>query len=126
MNAAYYNNPHKQSRQSFFLACVAAVIFLVLFAVAITILIIQKPANFAYISAAGSATSALFGGIFFAMYKQASAQALAYKPQVDKIQQFIMANSACETLNEERKQKKREEIIDWFLDMPKPMDEDKK
>jgi hypothetical protein len=115
LSAAYYHNPHKQSKQSFLLACVAAVVCLISFVAAITILIFQKPANIAYISMVGSAISALFGGIFYLIYRHASSQALAYKPQVDKIQQFILANSACELLDEERKPLKREQIIDWLL-----------
>ncbi len=124
LSAAYYHNPHRQSKISFWLACIAAVVFLVSFVAAITLLILKQPANIAYISGIGSAISGVFSYIFSTMYKHASSQALAYKPQVDKIQQFILANSACELLDEERKPVKREQIIDWLLGLPTQSDKE--
>jgi hypothetical protein len=109
LSAAYYHNPHRQSKISFWLCCIAAVVFLVSFVAAITLLILKQPANIAYISGIGSAISGVFSYIFSTMYTHASSQALAYKPQGDKIQQFILANSACELLDEERKPVKRED-----------------
>jgi hypothetical protein len=105
---------------------IAAVVFLLLFIVAIIMLILQKPANIAYVSVLGGAISAFFAGIFFLMYRHASNQALAYKPQVDKAQNFIMANSASETMDEERKQRNREELVRWFVGLPSNNSEDKK
>ncbi len=126
LSTGYYNEPLKQSQQSFFLMRIAAVVFLLLFVAAIVILILQKPAGFAYISMIGGTISAIFSGIFFLMYRHASDQALAYKPQVDRIQNFIMANSACETMDEERKQRNREELVRWFVGLPSNNSEDKK
>ncbi len=126
LSAGYYKNPLKQSEDSFLLMRVAAVVCLALFIVAIFILLFQKPANIAYISMIGGAISAFFAGIFFLMYRHASNQALAYKPQVDKAQNFIMANSACETMDEERKQRNREELVRWFVGLPSNKSEDKK
>jgi hypothetical protein len=62
---------------------------------------------------------------FYALYNSASRQAMAYKPQVDRAQNFIMANSACETLDDERKQRSREELIRWFVGLP-PINSDNK
>ena len=118
LSTGYYKEPLKQSQQSFLLMRIAAVIFLILFVAAIVILILQKPVDIAYISMIGGAISALFSGVFFLMYRHASNQALAYKPQVDRTQNFIMANSACETMDEEKKHRNREELIRWFVGLP--------
>ncbi len=111
LSAGYYNEPLKQSRQSFLLMRIAAVVCLVLFFAAIAVLFLQKPANIAYINLLGGAISAFFSGIFFLMYRQASNQALSYKPQVDRAQNFIMANSACESLEGDTKHATRAELI---------------
>ena len=126
LSAGYYKNPLKQSEDSFLLMRVAALVCLALFIAAIFILLFQKPANIAYISIIGGAISAFFSGIFFLMYRHASNQALAYKPQVDKAQNFIMANSVCEAMDEERKHRNREELIRWFVGLPPNNSEDKK
>jgi len=126
LSTGYYKNPLKQSEDSFLLMRVAALVCLALFIAAIFILLFQKPANIAYISMIGGAISAFFSGIFFLMYRHASNQALAYKPQVDKAQNFIMANSVCETMDEERKHRNREELIRWFVGLPPNNSEDKK
>ncbi len=105
---------------------IAALVCLALFIAAIFILLFQKPANIAYISMIGGAISALFSGIFFLMYRHTSDQALAYKPQVDRTQNLIVAISACETMDEERKQRSREELIRWFVGLQPNSSEDKK
>src|SRR5260370_24905708 len=126
LSADYYKNPLKQSEDSFLLMRVAALVCLALFIAAIFILLFQKPANIAYISIIGGAISAFFSGIFFLMYRHASNQALAYKPHVDKAHNFIMPNSACETMDEERKQRNREELVRWFVGLPFNNSGDKK
>ncbi len=126
LSTGYYNEPLTQSRQSFLLMRIAAVVCLLLFGAAFVILILQEPANLAYISMIGGAISALFSGIFFLMYRHTSGQALAYKPQVDRTQNFIVAISACEIMDEERKQRSREEIIRWFVGLQPNRSEDKK
>ncbi len=126
LSAVYYKTPLIHSQLSFLLMLIAAVVCLLSFVAAIAILIFLQQKDIAYISGIGSAISAFFGGIFFLMYRHASNQAFAYKPQVDKIQQFIMAISTCETFDKESKQRKREEIINWFLGLPVNTSEDKK
>lgn len=116
LSAAYYRNPHRQSKISFLLAWIAAMVCLALLIVAVVVFVFQKPAEIGHISIIGSAISGAFIYIFSDMYKHASNQALAYKPQIDKIQRIIIANTVCETLDEEKKQEMRVKIIECLLD----------
>src|SRR5260221_769541 len=105
LSAGYYKNPLEQSKQSFWWARAATIVAFLFFLAAIAILLFRQPTNIAIFSAIGGTISAFIVATFYALYNSASRQAIAYKPQVDRAQNFIMANSACETMDEERKQR---------------------
>jgi hypothetical protein len=126
MSAGYYRNPLKQSQQSFWWARFATIVGFLFIIAAITLLIFRQPQNIAIICTIGGAISAFIVRTFYVLYQSTSNQALSYKPQIDRTQNFIMANSACETMDEERKQKSREELIRWFVGLPPTINEDKK
>jgi hypothetical protein len=126
LSAGYYNEPLKQSRQSFWWARVATVVGFLFFIAAIVILLFRQPANIAIVCTIAGAVSAFIVRTFYVLYQSTSKQALAYKPQIDRAQNFIMANSTCETMDEERKQRIREKLIRWFVGLPSNNSEDKK
>jgi hypothetical protein len=111
---SYYTAVRIQSAQSFLWSRITSGIGFVFFLVAIIFLIIEL-GNISYFGAAVSA----IGGVLVEVYagliqwqgKQAADQAKDYHVRLDRIQRFIIANSACEGIDGSEKKQMRSEII---------------
>ena len=58
----------------------------------------------------------LFGGLIQAQGKQVDKEAKECRINLDRIQRFIIANSACEGLDDPKKKQKRAEIISKLVE----------
>jgi hypothetical protein len=111
---SYFTSVRVQSSDSFLWSRITSGIGFIFFLAAIVFLVIEL-GNVSYFGAAVSA----IGGVLVEVYagliqwqgKQAADQAKEYHIRLDRIQRFIIANSACEGLNDAEKQLKRSEII---------------
>jgi hypothetical protein len=53
----------------------------------------------------------VISGIVFVLYSRASTQLSAFYTRLDVLQRYLLANSICESLTEEQKDKSRAELI---------------
>jgi hypothetical protein len=121
LNNSFYNNALRQSQQSFLWALIWGGVGAIFIIVSVILIIILRPAL------ANSVIIALLGGTggigahtiaraTLQLYKQASDHAAACHIRLDRASDFILANSACEGLNEAEKQQKRSEIISKLVE----------
>jgi len=112
---SYYINMLRQSQQSFVWALIGGGIGIVFFIVAIFLFVFRQPTNLSYlgplITALGGAVVEVIAGIMLSLYGRASNQAASYHVRLDRIQRFLVANSACESLEGDIKHTTRAEII---------------
>ncbi len=116
---SYYNSVRNQSDQSFLWSRITSGVGLVFFLAAAAFLIIDL-GNISYFSAAISAVGGVvvevYAGLIQSQGKQKAEQASEYHIRLDRIQRFIIANSACEGLDGPEKQQKRSEIISKLVE----------
>lgn len=120
LSDSYYKAVLKQSKQSFVWALIASGIGLFCFLVAVFFLLIHLGDISYYsatISAVGGALVEVIAGLILVQSKQKSEQATDYHIRLDRIQRFIVANSACEGLEGEIKQTTRAELIRALADL---------
>lgn len=107
---SYYKSVRNQSEQSFLWSRVTSGIGFAFFLVAAAFFIVRLE-NISYISAVSGALVEVYAGLIQWQGKRKEDQAKDYHVHLDRIQRFIIANNACESLNDAEKQKKRSEII---------------
>jgi hypothetical protein len=67
-------------------------------------------------TAIGGVVVEVYAGLIQAQGRDKSTQTSEYHVRLDRIQRFIIANSACEGLADEAKQQKRSEIISKLVE----------
>lgn len=115
---SYYTNMLLQSQQSFQWALIAAGVGLLFFFLAVIFLLVRQPANLSYISVIGGIVVEVIAGVNFALYGRASEQAAAYHVRLDRLQRFLVANSACENISGDRRDSTRAEIVKMLVTLP--------
>lgn len=117
---SYYTNTLLQSQQSFLWARIWAGIGTLFFIVTAFILLFRQPISQSYIGAIITALSGaaveVIAGINLNLYGRASDKAASYHVRHDRIQRFLIANSACESLDEEAKKSVRADLIRKLVD----------
>jgi uncharacterized protein YjbI with pentapeptide repeats len=110
---SYYSSVLEQARQSFRLAFAAALVGLLFFIVAVSILIIRQPTNIAAstISVISGALVEVISGINFYLYGRASNQLGTFHIRLDKTQNFLLADAVCESLEGTTKQTTRAKLV---------------
>jgi len=106
----HYTSVRLKSEKSFSWTIIAYVVALLFFLAATTFFIIHQT-NAPYITVLGTALSGLFGGLFQTQGIRVDKEAKECRANLDRIQRFIIANSACEGLDDPEKKQKRAEII---------------
>lgn len=114
----YYNNALNQSKQSFKLALIVACFGFIFFIAAI-IMINYKQDNLSYIPIIGGALIELIAGTLFFLYNKSKEQLAEFFYRLDNTQRFLIANSICEGLNDENKQKARSILIEKISEIKK-------
>ena len=107
----YYNLVLDQARRSFRWAIIAAAVGLVFFVAAVSFLLISLLQAVAVISLISGTLVEVVSGINFYLYGKTSTQLADFQTKLDMTQRFLLANSVCEGLDGEFKQRSRAELI---------------
>jgi len=107
----YHNLVLEQARRSFAWAIIAAAIGLIFFIAAVSFIIYRDLQSAAIISVISGALVEVISGINFYLYGQTSKQMNDFQNRLDTTQRFLLANSICESLEGDYKEKSRSELI---------------
>jgi len=83
----------------------------VFFLTSVGFLLLQQPHSLANISLISGALIEVISAINFYLYGKTSAQLASFHTRLDITQRFLLANSMCESLEGEFKQRARYELI---------------
>jgi hypothetical protein len=108
---SYYTAVLAQATSSFRWALVAAGIGLAFFLGAIVFLLNTQTQSIAVVSVIGGAIVEVISGINFFLYGRTTTQLAYFHQRLDQTQRFLLANSICESLQDEAKQKSRAELV---------------
>jgi hypothetical protein len=108
---SYYDAVLAQARVSFRWALVAAGIGLGFFMGALVFLLTVQASLLATISVIGGSVVEVIAGINFVLYGRTTAQLADFHQRLDRTQRFLLANSICEALNGEIKDKTRAALV---------------
>jgi len=109
--ASYYDLVLGQARKSFRWALIAAGIGLIFFLASVGFLLSQQSHSLANISLISGALIEVIAAINFYLYGRTSAQLATFHTRLGTTQRFLLANSMCESLDGDFKQKARYELI---------------
>ncbi|MFG6104915.1 helix-turn-helix transcriptional regulator [Leptothoe sp. EHU-05/26/07-4] len=107
----YYKEVLGQAKKSFFLASMASIIGLFFFLSAVVFVISNQPRNKAVIPLVSGALIEVIAGINFYLYGRTTQQLSSFHNRLDRTQRYLLANSICETLEGDAKQKTRSELV---------------
>lgn len=110
----YHQEVLNQAKKSFFWALVAAGAGFFFFLATLLFVIYpndNKRTEFAVVSTVGGALIEVISAINFYLYGKASSQMADFQQRLDRTQRFLLANSICEGLKDEAKQKSRSDLI---------------
>lgn len=107
----FYNIVLDQARRSFRGALAASIVGLLFFLGAVAFVLHEKGSNAAIVSVISGAIVELLAGVNFYLYAKTTDQLSVFHARLDVTQRFLLANSFCESLEGECKQKTRSELI---------------
>jgi len=107
----YHNVVLDQARESFRWALIAAGVGLLFFVSAVGFILYRQPQNAAFISLISGGLIEVISAINFYLYGKTSAQLVNFQSRLDTTQRFLLANSICESLEGESKEKARSELV---------------
>jgi hypothetical protein len=120
----YYQDALVHVKRSFIWALVAAVIGLFFFIGAIIFLLATQNRDVAIISVISGAIVEVISGVNFYLYGKTAEQIKYFHRPLEQTQRFLLANSVCESLDGEIKQKTRAQLVatiaEFDLESPKP------
>ncbi len=108
---SYYLNGLEQSKKSFFWSLIWGGIGSGFLLVAVSVLLLRQPTEIAYASGIGGVLVEMFAGTYLYLYKHASDQLATYRLALENMQKILLANSMCEGLDTEAKQRARIDLI---------------
>ena len=110
--ANYHENGLKQARTSFIWAIIISIAGFLSLLISIGFLISSSFTNIvAIIAAIGSCISQFISYTLLNIYREAMNLLTYYHRQMNRTQSFLLANSLCEMLNDENKEKSRMDLI---------------
>jgi hypothetical protein len=107
----FYGLALDQARRSFRWALVASIVGLLFFLGAVAFVLQEKGSNAAIVSVISGAIVELLAGVNFYLYAKTTGQLSLFHARLDVTQRFLLANSLCESLEGEIKQKTRSDLI---------------
>ena len=116
----YYNVGIEQSNRSFKSASIAAGAGLVFFIIAITYTIWNPQQNIVSVASLGTTLSGFISMICFYLYNKSTSQLSGFHEKLYMTQRYLLANSMCEGLEGESKEKTRSAIIKELANVPMP------
>lgn len=108
---SYYREVLGQARRSFGWAIAAAGVGLLFFLAAVGFLLVSQSQGVANISLISGGLVEVISAINFYLYAKTSAQLAEFHTRLDGTQRFLLANSLCESLEGDFKQRARLELI---------------
>lgn len=108
---SFYDLALEQAKRSFKWALVSAGIGLGFLIAAVTFLLFDKNLNVAVVSVISGALVEVIAGVNFYLYAKATRQLDMFHFRLDFTQRFLIANSLCEGLSGENKEKARSGLI---------------
>lgn len=112
---AYYKLALDQATRSFHWALVASIVGLLFFLAAVVFVLTDKSLEASTISVVGGAIIEIIAGINFYLYGKTIGQLSAFHGRLEATARFLLANSLCEGLTEE-KEKTRAALIRQFVE----------
>lgn len=109
--SAYYNLVLEQARRSFKWALVAAGVGLGFFLGSVVFLLLRQFHNVAVVSLISGSLVEAIAGINFYLYGRTSDQLADFHARLDATQRFLLANSICESLEGEFKERARSDLV---------------
>lgn len=109
---SYHKQVLGQAQKSFLWALIAAGIGLLFLLVAIVLRLINYQVDTAVISVVCGLIVEFISVVNFYLYNRASLQMAEYQERLDRTQRFLIANSICEGLEGDIKQKTRSRLVD--------------
>jgi len=109
--STYHNVVLKQAKDSFQWAIIAAGIGFIFLLISVFFVLYLKSLDVAVISLIGGVLIEFISAINFYLYGKTSTQMASFQSRLDKTQRFLLANSLCEGLDADHKQKSRSELI---------------
>ena len=107
----FYDLAIRQARHSFIWALVASMAGLVLFVFAVIFVLRSNETDVAVITAVSGAIVEVIAGINFVLYGKTLSQLSTFHDRLDVTQRFLLANSLCERITGDLKDKTRSEVI---------------
>ena len=107
----YHNLVLDQARRSFKWALIAAGAGFGFFLAAVGFILLQQSQNVATVSLISGALIEVISAINFYLYGKTSAQLAAFQTRLDQTQRYLLANSVCEGLEGDFKQRARAELV---------------
>jgi hypothetical protein len=112
--ASYHQEVLNQAKKSFFWALIAAGTGLFFFLSALAVVTFPKDnrrSDIAIVSVIGGALIEVISAINFYLYGKTASQMASFQERLDRTQRFLLANSICESLEGDVKQKARSELV---------------
>lgn len=109
--SSYYIEALKQAKKSFNWGLVAAGVGLFFFLGAIGVLLLDKSQSIATISAVSGAVVEFISAINFYLYGTTTKQLSDFHERLDRTQRFLLANSICESIEGDERQKARAQLV---------------
>lgn len=108
---SYYNAVLAQAKMSFNWALVAAGIGLAFFVSSVAFLLLNDSTTLATIGIISGSVIEVIAGINFALYGKTTNQLASFHQRLDQTQRFLLANSICESMEGQERQKARAELV---------------
>jgi|WetSurMetagenome_2_1015567.scaffolds.fasta_scaffold623528_1 hypothetical protein len=107
----YYQIGLYQSERSFALGTTAAVVGIILFSIAALFYLSIRLQNITYIASLAGAISSIISGIGFYLYNKSTLQLLDFQKKLYEMQNYLIANEICQTIENSDKVRTRAMII---------------
>lgn len=108
---SFYDTVLEQARSSFRWAIVAAMAGLGFFLAAVAFMLITANQGLTQASLISGALVEVISGINFYLYGRTSQQLTYFQAQLDRTQRFLLANSICDTLQPDTREKSRADLV---------------
>ncbi len=107
----YYRTALNQAQRSFRSAQILSGIGIGFFISAAGILLLQQSRDLALVTVIGGATVEVVAALAFWLYGRTTTQLAHFYERLEQSQRFLLANSFCETLDDNTKQRSRADLI---------------
>lgn len=112
----YYKSVLQQAKQLFRWALIVVGVGLVFFLTAVSLLVFRQPANVSLISLICGGVVEGIAVLIFLLYGRELGELEKFHALLDRTQQYLLANSICEKLDEKLRQTAQAELVQVIMD----------